>query len=97
MGGGSTEGPVSNSITDIKVSGNTVWISAGDGLSRTTDEGLTWTTFTRSDGLGRGGVSALAFQGDTVWVATVFDTITIVEGADIAGGGLSFTTDNGLT
>ena len=36
-----------------------------------------WVTFTEEHGLGRGAVSALAAHGDTVWAATLFDSLTI--------------------
>jgi hypothetical protein len=90
----SGSGPTSNGINDIKILEEDVWIAAGRGLSRTTDDGQTWTQYTRADGMGRGGISALAVNQDMIWVATVFDTLTDL-GENIAGGGLSYSTDRG--
>ncbi len=87
-------GPTSNGINDIKILGTDVWIAAGRGLSRTTDDGQTWTNYTRADGIGRGGISALAVRQDMIWIATVFDTLTEL-GESLAGGGLSYSTDHG--
>jgi hypothetical protein len=95
-GGSFTTGPISNGITDIRVYGNEVWIAAGRGLSRTSDNGETWITYTRNDGLGKGGVSAFAKRNNIIWAATVYDT-TIGNDELLAGGGLSFSNDDGET
>ena len=87
-------GPVSNSITDVKVFDDTVWLGTGRGLSRTRDDGLTFESFTDEDGLGRGGVSGLAISDEVIWVATGFDTITEF-GTFQAGGGLAYSLDDG--
>ncbi len=86
--------PTSNTINDIFIKDNQVWIGTGKELMKTTDLGVTWTTYNHKNGLGRGGVSAIAGSGDTLWVATAFDSTTSA-GVFPAGGGLSFSTDNG--
>ena len=55
---------------------------------------MDWVTFTELNGLGRGAISALDAVGDTVWVATLIDSVT-VEGVRQAGTGLSFSHDGG--
>ncbi|MDZ7331749.1 MAG: hypothetical protein ONB31_07200 [candidate division KSB1 bacterium] len=87
----------SNSITDIAiVDENTIWLGTGNGLAKTEDSGKTWRTFTEKDGIGRGGVSALAVTKEIIWVATAFDTL--IQGEhQAAGGGLSYSVDNGTT
>ena len=85
----------SNSITDIVVvDENTIWLATGKGLSKTEDGGLTWKTYTQKQGLGKGGVSALAIRDSVIWVATAFDTLVLDEHR-AAGGGLSYSTDYG--
>jgi len=86
----------SNSINDIVVSGNNVWVGTGKGLMFTSDNGETWKTYTQKDGLGKGSVSAIAVKNDTIWVATAFDTMTSSGRLD-AGGGLSYSIDGGQT
>ena len=86
-----------NSVTDIFVNGDAVWLGTGAGLSKTIDGGETWQNFGHADGLGRGGVSAIALTGDTIWVATAFDSLTKDAGRLPAGGGLSWSTDGGQT
>ena len=54
-----------------------------------------WVTFTELNGLGRGAISALDAVGDTVWVATLVDSVTAERGVKQAGTGLSFSHDGG--
>ena len=54
-----------------------------------------WVTFTELNGLGRGAISALDAVGDTVWVATLVDSVTAGQGVKQAGTGLSFSHDGG--
>ncbi|RKY82628.1 hypothetical protein DRQ07_00805 [candidate division KSB1 bacterium] len=84
-----------NVINDVAVSRNSVWIGTNY-LCRTNDNGQSWQIFSEKDGIGRGSVSAIAVSGDTVWVATAFDTLTAL-GSLIAGGGLAWSADNGNT
>jgi len=67
---------VSNSVSDLLIDGNTLWAGTGGGLSKTSDDGRSWESYGVRQGLGRGGVSALAKRGDTMWVATAFDSLT---------------------
>ena len=90
-----SSGPLSNTINDVLVYGNKVWVGA-DGLSMTDNNGTTWTTYSHADGLGKGSVSAIAYRNGVLWVATAFDTTTELGHFD-AGGGLSFSTDDGAT
>lgn len=87
---------MSNFVNDMIVIGQDVWIAGGRGLSRTTDLGETWMHVTHDQGLGRGGVSAIAEHEGILWVATAFDTTTELGTFD-AGGGLSYTSDRGET
>ena len=89
--------PAGNSITDVVVDGNVVYLGGSGGLSRTADDGQTWEVFNHKDGLGRGDVSAITIWKQTIWVATGFDTLTKDAGLLTAGGGLSYSSDNGQT
>ncbi|MCK5149236.1 hypothetical protein KAR48_20950, partial [bacterium] len=86
--------PVANTINDILIDRNIVWVGTSRGLMRTIDRGETWTVFDRESGLGKGGVSAIAAGNGVIWVATGFDTSTS-EGSLSAGGGLAFSKDEG--
>jgi len=85
---------LSNNISDILAVGDDVWFGTGRGVSMTPDNGVTFTNFYGSEGMGKGGVSALAYNDGVIWVATGFDTVISDEHLD-AGGGLSWSDDNG--
>ena len=88
--------PISNSVTDIVVSGTTIWLGTGKGLSRSTDGGLTWKNYYGTPQFGLEDVSAIAIHNSEVWVATAHDTT--VDGSDLpVGSGLRYSTDWGET
>ena len=86
----------SNSISNILVQGTNVWLGTGRGLSMTSDGGITFIDFSRTQGIGKGGISALAEHNGVVCIATAHDTAiggTILT----AGGGLSRSIDDGVS
>ena len=89
------------SIGDVVWSGRYLWVGTENGVARLNpaqSSGLNstdWVTFTELNGLGRGAVSALDAVGDTVWVATLVDSVTAGQGVNQAGTGLSFSHDGG--
>ena len=89
------------SIGDIVWSGRYLWVGTESGVARldpAQSSGLNstdWVTFTELNGLGRGAISALDAVGDTVWVATLVDSVTTGQGVNQAGTGLSFSHDGG--
>ena len=97
------QGLIGTSIGDVVWSGRYLWVATERGVSRL-DPGQAsgldtgdWATFTEIQGIGRGPVSALAAVGDTVWVATLIDSV--IAGLDTppqVGTGLSFSVDGGL-
>ncbi|HTX17983.1 MAG TPA: FlgD immunoglobulin-like domain containing protein [Bacteroidota bacterium] len=88
--------PVSNTVTDVAVSGSAIWLGTGKGLSRSTDAGLTWRNYYGSNEFGDEDVSAIALHNNEVWVATAHDTT--IQGVDYPkGSGLRYSTDRGET
>jgi photosystem II stability/assembly factor-like uncharacterized protein len=87
----------SNSVTDIVIHNDQIWLGTGKGLARSNDGGQTWVTYTTADGLPRGGVSAIAIRDDIIWVATAFDSLTKDAGELTTGGGLAYSLDDGTT
>ncbi|MFZ4620377.1 MAG: hypothetical protein ACOYNS_07455 [Bacteroidota bacterium] len=59
-----------NSITDVVVSHDTIWLGTGKGLSRSTDGGRSWTNYYNTPAFGTEDISAVAFRGKDVWAAT---------------------------
>ena len=96
-------GALLGSISDVVWSGRYLWVATADGLARhdpRVGNGLSdwhWVTFTERDGMGRGAVSALAAVGDTVWVATIVDSVVAGQRDPQAGNGLSFSLDAGIS
>ena len=88
--------PLSNSVTDIVISGTTIWLGTGKGLSRSTDGGLTWTNYYGQPSFGEEDISAIAIHNSDVWVATAHDTT--VDGSSLpVGSGLRYSADWGDT
>ena len=91
-----------SAFNDIVWSGRYLWVATESGVARLDpllNTGLNasdWVTFTELNGLGRGAISALDAVGDTVWVATLVDTIN-GEYTSQAGTGLSFSLDGGAS
>ena len=97
---------LSNAIIDIQGDeiGEAVYLGTGKGLSRFQVEiqeisagnyifiDSLWSSYTHSEGLGKGGVSALEIHNGIIWVATAFDTSTSL-GHLTAGGGISWSTN----
>jgi hypothetical protein len=97
LSGDPSAGLSGNAVIDIVVRGQDVWVGAGEGLSRTGDFGRTWSTYTRENGFGKGGLSAVQVRGQEIWVATAYDTLIKDQGSLPAGGGLAYSTDGGVS
>ena len=90
--GGVNSSPGSNSINDILVRHNSVWLGTESGLSLTTDGGINWTNFSNTAGKG---ISAIAIDSSTIWIAKGYSTELNGESIQ-TGGGLQYSTDQGL-
>ena len=86
--------PAGNSISDIVTIGDTIWVGTGNGLSRSTDGGSSWTNFYGSKDFGTDNIAAIGYNHGTVWVSTA---VTVTENGSPVdkGTGLKYTTDNG--
>ncbi len=89
--------PASNSIERILIRDNTIWLGTGNGLSKSTDNGTTWTNYYKSSVFGEEGISALGYYNGTIWAAT-WHSIDLGGGQiDGQGSGLKYSTDQGLS
>ncbi len=87
-----------NGISDFLFQDSTVWVATNYGLNKSVDDGNFWTSYDSKEFIGKGSVSALAqMDSTTLWIATIFDTVVTDGSSLIAGGGLSYTRDNGET
>jgi hypothetical protein len=80
----------SNLVFDLYAVGNKVYAATNNGLSISTDGGLTFTNKTIANGLGANAVRGVYVVGDTIYAATI-------PPFGQPGGGLSISTDGGLT
>lgn len=95
--------PSSNSMTDITINRDTVWIGVGNGLNRavnTFDNSWNlWFNFNsdNTEGFGRGGSATTHFDGRSIWIATVTDTFISTLSAQVlpVGTGISYSPDGG--
>ncbi len=85
----------SNAITDLIVVGDTIW-AAGDGLSVSFDNGISWKSFLGTTEFGTEGITALAYNNGVVWVATSHKETKLGEVVDV-GTGLKYTLNNGVS
>jgi len=85
----------SNSIIDIVPQGDSIWFGTGQGLAQL-HKGGGWSVISESDGIGRGGVSALYVSDTIIWVATAYSE-KIDQTYYPAGGGIAYSRDNGTT
>lgn len=92
----SSEGLLSNSISDIITIGDTIWVGAGKGLSFSPDRGINWTNYYGTTAFGTESISALAYDHGIVWAATSHSYDK--DGSSVhVGSGLRYTYDNGKT
>ena len=85
-----------NSITDIVISNDTIWLGTGKGLSRSADGGRTWKNYYDSPEFGKEDISALAVRGKNVWVATAHSVVRDNQSLP-EGSGLRYSSDGGET
>ena len=87
---------LSNSVTDIAIQGDTIWLGTGKGLSRSTDGGRTWKNYYDTPEFGKEDISALAVRGKNIWAATAHSVEK--DGQSLPEGtGLRYSSDGGTT
>ncbi len=85
-----------NSIVEIIFDGTALWVGTNNGISRTTDGGLTWEIFNKSNGLTFEEISALAFKPGSILAAGAHTEI--ISGFEVpVGEGFNISTDTGQT
>ncbi len=87
---------LSNTITDIVISNDTIWLGSGKGLSRSIDGGKSWKNYYNTTEFGKEDISAIAVRGKDVWVATAHSVDN--DGQSLPeGSGLRYSSDGGTT
>ena len=86
----------SNSVSDIFVERDTVWLGTDKGLSETIDAGMNFRNFANSPPFDSKGTSAITMNDRIIWVA-VASSFTQDDQSIPQGNGLDFSTDRGAT
>jgi hypothetical protein len=84
-----------NGINDIKVIKNCIWVATGKGLSKSTDNGLTWTNFYGVPEFTKPGIASFDIKGDTIACALIYDYQNESTGSVQTGAGLAISTNGG--
>ncbi|MFH0736601.1 MAG: FlgD immunoglobulin-like domain containing protein [bacterium] len=88
--------PLSNSILDIIVINDTVWLGTTKGLSQSVDGGATFKNYYNSADFGTESISAIGYNKGVIWAATAHNTDR--DGQSLAtGSGLRYSSNNGAT
>jgi len=88
--------PRSNSVNDLLVRGDTIWVASGKGPSFSSTGGSTWKNLSNTATFDDKGVSAIAVRGDEIWIATAYTTKLENESIQ-TGHGLHYSLDRGET
>ena len=85
-----------NSIEDVLVVGDTIWVATSKGLCKSGDNGMTWTNYYGSLEFEEESISSVSYYRGIVWVTTwhAEERFGSVKGF---GSGIKYSTDNGLT
>jgi len=92
----SSENPASNSINDILVVGDTIWLGTSRGLTQSIDKGASWINYYNTSAFGTESITALLYAKGTIFVSTAH-SIDQDGGTFPVGSGIRFSSNNGLT
>lgn len=91
-----SELPASNSISDILIVGDTIWLGTSRWLSRSTDNGNSWMNFYGSSAFGTESITSIGYYNGIIFAATAHsvkkDNTYLPEGS-----GIRFSSDGGET
>ncbi len=89
--------PASNTIEDILIDENgTIWLGTSRGLSKTTDNGLSWTNYYETPDFGTEKVAKIGYHNGVIWAGT-WHFVELFGEATVEGSGLRYSTDQGNT
>ncbi len=92
----SDETPVSNSINDIIIVQDTIWIATSRGVSKSTDNGASWKNYYQSTAFGNENISGIDYKNGIICAATAHSVDK--DGTSYPeGSGVRLSTDGGKT
>ncbi len=88
--------PASNTIEKILIHNNIVWLATSNGLSKSTDNGASWTNYYNSKDFGTESVSSIGYNNGAIWASTWHYKEELGNNVPV-GTGLRYSTDDGAT
>src|SRR3989339_1688070 len=86
----------SNTIEKILFQDNNIWLATSKGLSKSTDDGLSWTNYYNIPEFGTENVSTVGYGNGAIWAATWHYELEL--GSNIpVGTGIKYSTNQGQT
>ena len=85
-----------NSIGESYAKDNTLWVGTSHGLSKTTDEGISWKNFVTVKEFTKQNISSMAFWGDTIFTSLIYVSVKN-DGSYSAGDGFTLSSDGGTS
>ena len=86
----------SNTIEKILIHDNVIWLATSKGLSKSTDNGLSWTNYYNIQEFGTESVSSIGYSIGAVWAATWHYEDKLGSNVPV-GTGIKYSTDQGQT
>lgn len=86
----------SNTIEKILIQDNVIWLATSKGLSKSSDNGLSWTNFYNAQEFGTESISSIGYGNGAVWAATWHYENKLGSNVPV-GTGIKFSTDQGQT
>lgn len=86
--------PTGNSIEDIVIVGDTIWLATGKGLSQSVDNGATWKNYFDKEPFGTEGIARVAYKNGIIYAST-WHSEELFGKATPVGTGLKYSMNNG--
>jgi len=86
----------SNTIEKILVQDNNIWLATSKGLSKSSDNGLSWTNFYNIEEFGTENISSVGYGNGAIWASTWHYEDKLGSNVPV-GTGLKYSTNQGQT
>jgi len=86
----------SNTIEKILIHDNVIWLATSKGLSKSTDNGLSWTNYYNIPEFGTESVSSIGYVNGVIWAATWHYEFELGSNVPV-GTGIKYSIDQGQT